>query len=77
MFCESKHWMPSAILGTPESAIGADLKAQRSANPITLRDGHGSDFVTVTRQILMAVHTHESREANIMKCQAMTPQPPK
>lgn len=57
--------------------IGADLKAQRSANLITLRDAHGSDFVTVTWQILMAVHTHGSREANIMKCQAMAPQPPK
>ena len=22
MFCESKHWMPGAILGTPESAMG-------------------------------------------------------
>jgi hypothetical protein len=40
-----------------ESAIGADLAARRPSNPITLCDGHGSDFVTVTGQILMAVHT--------------------
>jgi hypothetical protein len=33
------------------------LAARRPANPITLCDGHGVDFVTVTGQILMAVHT--------------------
>jgi hypothetical protein len=37
--------------------IGADLAARRPANPITLCDGHGSEFVTVAGQILMAVHT--------------------
>jgi hypothetical protein len=33
---------------------GADLAARQPANPITLCDGHGSDFVTVAGQILMA-----------------------
>jgi hypothetical protein len=28
-----------------------------ASNPITLCDGHDVDFVTVTGQILMAVHT--------------------
>jgi hypothetical protein len=40
-----------------ESAIGADLPARRPATPVILCDGHGAGFVTVTRQILMAVHT--------------------
>jgi hypothetical protein len=36
-----------------ESAFGADLAARRSANPITLCDGCGIDFVTVTGRILI------------------------
>jgi hypothetical protein len=31
--------------------------ARRPANPITLCDGHGAGFMTVTGQILMAVRT--------------------
>src|SRR5258706_5957380 len=38
----------------PYSAFGSELAARRPANPITLRDGHGADFVIVTGQILMA-----------------------
>jgi hypothetical protein len=37
--------------------IGADFAARRPANPITLCDGHGADFMTVAGQILMAGHT--------------------
>ena len=35
-----------------ESAIGADFVARRPANPITLCDGHGADFMTGAGQIL-------------------------
>jgi hypothetical protein len=44
---------------------GADLAARRPANPITLCDGHGSDFVTVAGQILilMAVHSPQDQAA--------------
>jgi hypothetical protein len=39
----------------PYSA-GGELAARRPANLITLRDGHGADFVTVAGQVLMAAH---------------------
>ena len=41
----------------PQSAYRNRLAAQRPANPITFCDGHGIGFVTVTGQILMAVHS--------------------
>jgi hypothetical protein len=36
--------------------VRSRLAAQRPAKPLTLCDGHGVDFVTVTGQILMAAH---------------------
>ena len=41
--------------GETESAFGADLAARRPANPITLCDDRGIDFVTVAGHIPMAV----------------------
>jgi hypothetical protein len=40
-------------------AFGADLAARRPADPITLCDDRGIDFVTVAGHIPMAVHTAE------------------
>src|SRR6185437_6135723 len=39
-----------------EPASGADPATRRPPDPGTLRDGHGTNLVTVTGQILMAVH---------------------
>ena len=52
------------------SAFGAEPAARRPANPITLCDGHGVDFATVTGQILMAVHT---RVASPLTCWLYSP----
>jgi hypothetical protein len=52
MFCESKHWLLSAILGAPESAVGSDLAARRTANLTAFGGGHGARFVAVTGQLL-------------------------
>jgi len=41
------------------ASFGADLAARRPANPITLCDDRGVDFVTVAGHIPMAVHTAE------------------
>jgi hypothetical protein len=47
----------TTVIRRPESAFGADLAARRPANPITLCDDHGIDFVTVAGHIPMAVHS--------------------
>ena len=46
----------AAVASRAELSIRSRLAAQRPAKPLTLCDGHGADFVTVTGQILMAAH---------------------
>jgi hypothetical protein len=57
--CEDGSTSLARASVAPESAFGAVPAERRPANLITLCDGHGIDFVTVTWQILilMAVHT--------------------
>lgn len=53
--------------GHAYSALGSELAAQRPANLITLRHGHGAGFVAVTGQILMAVHTRPGKFGTMKK----------
>jgi hypothetical protein len=55
MICAGVGTLRIALARRSYSAIGADLAARRPANPITLCDGYGSDFVTVAGQILHSV----------------------
>ena len=57
----------------PGTGVRGRSATRRPPNPSTLRDGHGTNLVTVTGQILMAVHIPG---ASLPVQAAMTPAPP-
>jgi len=60
------HIPAATIVRRSDSALGGELAARWSAILVTLRDDHGAGFVTVTGQILMAVHSRARPEPALL-----------